>query len=407
MGNGPDTVCRDLHRVIDELLDIDPDDLDAGALHEIVVSTNRAAARLAAARAHHAAAWDARAVWAANGARTAAVRLGNECAISSESAAIEMRRARKLRDMPHTFEALARGEISVDHVDLLGRANYGQRSTLFAESEKLLVDCCASLPYRDAERAVAYWRQHADAESADDDGNHLVERRKVAAGRTYDGSLYLRGLLDPIGGSVLLQELARLEHQLYVTEKAAGESTRTTAQRRADALVEMATRSAATPPDAQRPRPLYTILVGYETLAGRICQLDDETVIAPGQLTKGLAEADFERVVCDPRGRVVEVSTKRRFTGALRRAIQVRDRHCQHPSGCDVPAPRCDVDHIVPHSQRGETSYDNGRLACPTHNRHPDKRDPPRQRDPRTAGGPPPSPPPRRPNRRPRPPNLR
>ena len=48
-------------------------------------------------------------------------------------------------------------------------------------------------------------------------------------------------------------------------------------------------------------------------------------------------------------------------SGALRRAIQVRDRHCQHPSGCDEPADRCDVDHTVPVSQNGRTDQFGGR----------------------------------------------
>jgi hypothetical protein len=377
MGTAAGEICRELDRVIDAMLDVDPHELDADALHDLVVSTNRAAARLAAARARHTTVWDTRRVWASNGTLSAAVRLGNECRISSESAAAEMRRARKLREMPATFDALARGEISVDHVDLLGRANYGVRAQFFADAEKLLVDACATMRYADAARAVGYWRQRADADGADGDADELVEARHLSASRTFDGSVYLQGLLDPIGGTVFLDELARLERMLYEAEKASGEIARTVRQRRADALVEMATRSASTPAGAQRPRPLYTILVGFETFAGRICQLDDETVIAPGQLVGGLCEADIERVVFDATGRPVEVSHRRRFTGALRRAIQVRDRHCQHPSGCDVPSPRCDVDHIQPHSQGGDTSLDNGRLACPTHNRHPDKRDPP------------------------------
>jgi hypothetical protein len=401
MGATATEMCRDLHRVLDELLDVDPHGLDAAELHAVVVETHRVAARLAAARARHTAEWDTRGVWGSNGTRTAALRLGNECRLSPESAAVEMRRARKLREMPHTFDALARGEISVDHVDLLGRANYGPRAGFFPESEKLLVDSCASMRYRHAERVVAYWRQHADAEGADTEAEALVEHRNLSAARTFDGSVYLRGLLDPLGGTVVLDELTRLERQLYEAEKASGEITRNPAQRRADALVEMATRSASTPPGARRPRPLYTILVGFETFAGRICQLDDETVVAPGQLVGGLSEADIERVVFDPAGRIIDVSNRRRFTGALRRSIQVRDRHCQHPSGCDEPSSACDVDHIIPHSQRGDTSYDNGRLACPTHNRHPDKRDPPKTN--RKAATPPQ--PPGEPTQRARPPN--
>lgn len=376
MRSTPQVIDSELDQVVDELLDIEVDALGDDLLHELVVSTHQAAARLAAVRAKLVSAWDSRGIWVSNGARTAAVRLGNECRLSGESAKVELRRARKLRSMPHTMAALARGEISVDHVDLLGRANFGPREACFPEFEELLVDQCAKLRFADAERTVAYWRQHADAVGADDDAARLVEQRRASAGRSYDGSVYASALLDPVGGSIFLTELARLERQLYEADQAAGDTGRTPRQRRADALVEMATRSASTPPDAQRPRPLYTIVVGFETFAGRMCQLDDNTVIAPGQLFGGLSEADIERVVFDGAELVIGVSERRRFTGALRRAIQVRDRHCQHPSGCDVPAPDCDVDHILPRSRHGPTSQANGRLLCATHNRNLERRGP-------------------------------
>lgn len=376
MRSTPQVIDKELDQVVDELLDIEVDALGDDMLHELVVSTHQAAARLAAVRAKLVSAWDSRGIWVSNGARTAAVRLGNECRLSGESAKVELRRARKLRSMRHTMAALARGEISVDHVDLLGRANFGPREACFPEFEELLVDQCAKLRFVDAERMVAYWRQHADAVGADDDAERLVERRRASAGRSYDGSVYASALLDPVGGSIFLTELARLERQLYDADQAASDPGRTPRQRRADALVDMATRSASTPHDAQRPRPLYTIVVGFETFAGRICQLDDNTVIAPGQLLGGLSEADIERVVFDGPELVIGVSERRRFTGALRRAIQVRDRHCQHLSGCDVPAPDCDVDHIVPRSRHGPTSQANGRLLCATHNRNLERRGP-------------------------------
>jgi 5-methylcytosine-specific restriction endonuclease McrA len=76
----------------------------------------------------------------------------------------------------------------------------------------------------------------------------------------------------------------------------------------------------------------------------------------------------------DPRT-ITSVSRKRTFTGAIRRAIQVRDRHCQHPSGCDITADDCDVDHVIEYSDGGLTAQWNGRLGCQPHNRNPDKRD--------------------------------
>lgn len=376
MCSSPEIIDNELDRIVNELLDIEIDVLVDEQLQELLVSTYRTATRLAAVRAKLVSAWDGRGVWASNGARTPAVRLGNDCRLSGESAKAELRRARSCARcrIPSPRSPTARSR--TDHVDLLGRANYGPRQACFADSEKMLVDQCTRLRFDQVERVVAYWRQHADAVGADDDADRLVEQRRLSAARTYDGSVYVRALLDPIDGSIFLTELTRLERQLYDTEQSAGELVRTPGQRRADALVEMATRSASTPAGAQRPRPLYTVLVGYETFAGRICQLDDNTVIAPGQLLGGLSAADVERVVFDNPDRVIGVSARRRFTGALRRAVQVRDRHCQHPSGCDIPAPACDIDHIIPRSRHGPTSQTNGRLLCPTHNRHPDKRNP-------------------------------
>lgn len=46
------------------------------------------------------------------------------------------------------------------------------------------------------------------------------------------------------------------------------------------------------------------------------------------------------------------VGQARCFTGALRRAIEVRDRECQW-DGCHVPYPYCEIDHIRPHAEGG------------------------------------------------------
>jgi Rieske Fe-S protein len=73
--------------------------------------------------------------------------------------------------------------------------------------------------------------------------------------------------------------------------------------------------------------------------------------------------------VFDTPARVIELGERERFfTGGLRRAIEVRDRHCSHP-GCYVPANHCEVDHIVEWAKGGETTQSNGRLLCPVHNR--------------------------------------
>jgi hypothetical protein len=111
-------------------------------------------------------------------------------------------------------------------------------------------------------------------------------------------------------------------------------------------------------------------MVGYETFAGRVCELARGTVVAPGVVAELLGHDDtlIERVVFEGPDRVTDISHARTFRGALRRALDVRDRRCGHPT-CDVPASRCEGDHVVAWSQGGLTTQENGQLRCGFHNR--------------------------------------
>ena len=103
----------------------------------------------------------------------------------------------------------------------------------------------------------------------------------------------------------------------------------------------------------------------------QLCELSNGTVVTPGSVFQYAGDADLETVLFDGPSTVISVSHRRTFTGRLRRAVQVRDRHCQHKSGCDVPADQCDIDHIVPHAANGPTSQFNGKAECHPHNREP------------------------------------
>jgi hypothetical protein len=115
-------------------------------------------------------------------------------------------------------------------------------------------------------------------------------------------------------------------------------------------------------------------VVGVET-AGRLCQLASGTVVTPEQLAGLLDTAVLEAFLFDGGHTVLGMSRRRTFTGALRRAIQVRDLRCTHPSVCPTPAAACDIDHRTPAARGGPTSQFNGRPECPPHNRIPDLHD--------------------------------
>jgi hypothetical protein len=363
-------VLDQLDEAIDALGDATVDD---GELDSLVIGLMRARHRLAAVTAGVLACWDACGVWRSDGSRSAATRLARDGKVSQTTAHVELRRARKLVDMPATATALREGRVSMDHVDLLGRADQEHRHELFVRDEALLVDQCATLRHAQAVRAVEYWMQLADTATGDSTPPPSQRPSRFHASTTFDNNVRLDGLLNRLDGAVVTGELERLERELYLADEAAG-VVRTHSQRLAAALVEMAARSASTPAGAQRPKPLFSVVMGDDSF-DRLCELANGHVIAPDLLVPYLGVAEMEAILFDGPFTVIAASPARTFTGRLRRAIEVRDRHCQHPSGCDVPAPDCDVDHIVPVTEHGATSQFNGRLECRPHNRDATKHD--------------------------------
>jgi hypothetical protein len=271
--------------------------------------------------------------------------------------------------LPVVTKAVVDGELSVDHLDLFGVFATPERSDAMGRDESFLVDQCRRLNFAKANKLLAYWAHKVDATNESADRDETVEDSStVYLSETFQGTWVMDATLTPVTGSIIANELLRLGKLIAESDAQSGRS-RTPAQRRAAALLEMATRSAAMPPGSKKPRPLLTVLVGEQSLS-HICELANGTVLSPTDLLPMLSTTDLETVLFDGPHTVISVSRARRFTGAIRKAIETRDRHCTHPSDCDVPADRCDVDHIIPYSQHGPTSQFNGRLQCATHNRN-------------------------------------
>jgi hypothetical protein len=356
-----------LAAALDELLTLDASDLSDDELHEAVIDLARQTNRLRAAWCQLIRAWDTRQLWADNGSKAPGARLSRETRMRKAAADHLVHQARNLTAMPATATAFAAGEITSDHVDLLAAANTASRAAAFATDEATLVERCQTPWFNNAVRVVAYWKQRVDAETSENEAARLREGRHAAISTTWRGTVVLDAVFDPIGGAIFEEQLHRICEQLRLQDERDG-TIRTIQQRRCDALVEMAMRSATAPADGLRPRPLLTITMGIEPF-NRLCQLANGTVIAPGLVVPLLSEADIERIVYDPPNRRIEASHRPSFVGAVRRLIEVRDQHCQHDSGCDQQASRCDVDHILPRSEGGITCICNGQLLCPHHNR--------------------------------------
>jgi hypothetical protein len=346
---------------------------------ESVVAAHRLLNRFEAFLVKVTAGLDASGEWAAVGARNCASYVATEAHLPAAAVRRRLSLSRSLCHLPVTEEAFSSGRISTAHVQLIATTRNERSEKHLERDEPLLVDAAETLRFGQFARLVSYWSQQADPDGTDERAEARRAARDVRLEESYGGTYLGKMTLDPVSGAIVKGELDRIEKELFEAdwgeakrrlgrEPALSELARRAGQRRADALVEMATRSATAPPEQRRPRPLFSVLVDFETLSGRILELKNGTVLAPSDLTGWLTEAMLERALLTPQGRVEVSRTSRLFTGATRRAIELRDRRCTHPY-CDEPISRCEVDHIVPYAEGGLTTQENGRLLCGFHNR--------------------------------------
>ncbi|HWE54163.1 MAG TPA: DUF222 domain-containing protein [Acidimicrobiales bacterium] len=143
---------------------------------------------------------------------------------------------------------------------------------------------------------------------------------------------------------------------------------------RADALVELVTTAATTPPDADSQPPFLVnviveppALTTGDTSGPVVCQIVDGP---------GLADETARRIACDaatvhitesPAGDVLDVGRRtRRIHRRLRRALQLRDGGCRFP-GCTRPGVQ--AHHLIHWADGGPTNLDNLISLCWRHHR--------------------------------------
>ena len=366
--------------VLRELCDADLDGLADDTLSAAVLSIQQLRGRMDAAEARVLARWDSQRCWQPSGAKTGAAWLAWKQRIPIQVARQRIRHARVARDLPAIEAAWASGEIDRAHLTTLIGARNPRTADHFDDGgHKQLLDFARTFSFRSFKSACDRWSMILDPDGAEQGAEDDRKAREVHLAQSFGGMWFGKMTFDPISGEIVDTTLREIEREMFEADWAEAKERlgrtptilhlrRTPAQRRADALVEMAIRARTAPKDGRRPAPLFTVVVGLETLMGPILELFNRTMVTPGSVVPFLTQADVERIVFEGRSRVLDVGEQRRFfTGALRRAIEVRDRRCFHPS-CDEVPQRLQVDHIHDASKGGETTQVNGQGGCGYHN---------------------------------------
>ncbi len=166
--------------------------------------------------------WDSRGLFRLDRSRSAGARLARDGGWAKHTADEMVSRAKRLRHHPQVAEAYQNGDVSTDKVVVLCKAAIPARRCLFEEAETDMVANAKSLSYEDLKNTVALWAIAADDELGRDRSKDQHEGRRLSCSRTFGGAVVIDSLSDPVAGTVVMDELERLTHQLFEDDWAAG-----------------------------------------------------------------------------------------------------------------------------------------------------------------------------------------
>jgi hypothetical protein len=238
-------------------------------------------------------------------------------------------------------------------------------------------------------KALRHRLQHFCDACTGDDGASRDERqhtaRRVYLSETIDGMGVIDGRLDPEGRMLVDATL-----QAYMDRDLQAGETRTTPQRRADALVQVCRVAAAALPDDPDCRypAHFAINIDLEMLEGRapetfLTDLRSEAAGGPlsvATLRRLACDARISRVITDGPSLPLDVGrASRNPTAAQWRALVKRDRGCVEP-GCDRGPQWCHAHHKHHWIDDGPTDIANLELRCGRHHRDAHRHDTQRRR---------------------------
>jgi hypothetical protein len=381
---------------IDELADADIADLDA-VLAAAKRKRDEADLEIAAVTA----VVDSRQLFHEHSQSSVKAYLKQQLNCSGPDALRIKRRARLFNQHPEIADVFGDSRIAVGQVDVLASAQQHPRAGgQFGEFAEIFIAQAERLEYDDFADAVKHFVVQADQDGAYRD-QKFHEDQRTASVRVDDGAVSVHASGgDPLR-SVEMKEIFERAveaeaHKDFETRRAehgddalAHPMTRSSDQRRFDAIYAIFSASVVAPANGKRPEPLVNIVIdpatSLEVLAkyglidltdvarvdptSRRCATSTGIAVHPDVALQAMFAGSVRRVMVDAHDVVINMGrTQRLFTGKARQAAQLLAVRCGF-RGCDVAAEFCDVDHLTPWVDGGETDQANSLPLCGSHDR--------------------------------------
>jgi hypothetical protein len=360
------------------------------------------------------ASFDSRGLYDEDACKTAAVWVRAYGRGSGRAAAALVRRARLLRDLPAVAEAAGRGAVSSEHVERIRDLVNDVGIDAVRPADQILADAAAATGLDEVTVVCGRIRDYVDPDGPEPE--EAFERRELTLSNLR-GMVMVRGRLDPEGGAAACEAIDAL------MRPPGPDDPRTPAQRRADALVDLARGALAHSelPTVGGTRPQVGVLIPPQLLLYGPDGADPRTrmqapydtgtdapdiihhfdgdgeAATPASASDALAalgvpppaepawlnwfgpipaatakrilcDCDIWRIVLDPTtGLPLDVGRAHRLVPYwIRRALYTRDRGCRWP-GCPTPAPWTDAHHLRHWHAGGVTRAEDLLLTCRYH----------------------------------------
>jgi hypothetical protein len=412
-GTAAGAVVARLRVLVDELAGVDLSEVDGVSGPVLHAELARVAGLVQVVAGRVLARVEADGRWQAGGARSFGEWVARREGTSVGSARRAATLGRALDEqLPGTREAVARGEVTVEHAQLLATAaasSPGRAAALASEdarvNEAALLERARLEGADRFKRTVASWATMVDNAAAEKEHRAAVAKEHFTLTPRPDGVAFT-GFLTHEHGEVLFTALKA------VAGVPAADDGRSREQRQAAALVDAArlVLDRGLVGAGQGVRPHLSVHVTWDAFLGQVrsalaadlaagadtswlpeqwtgdgaqggapgqvgagraiavvppAELDSRTPLPRSILDRLACDSEISRIVFGPESEVLDLGrSQRTYTGQHRRAVIARDRECQYP-GCSAPPHLSEVHHVRWWSRdHGETSVEGGVLLC-------------------------------------------
>jgi hypothetical protein len=339
--------------------------VDTAELREILALRERTDALALAATA----AWDRTERWRADGHLTADAALRANGVRRGDASRL-VGSARLLARNERLAKTLAAGDLTADHVGVMARHATPPRAELFDDHADTIIDTAVTLNADHTNAMMRRWASHADDALNRGEPDDIDNRRGFWANQVgHATEARVVGHADEMAAL-----LAALDRMQPPDPKHTPGGARSLAQRRYDALMQLAGLGLQDSDGRIDPTHTVNIVIDAATLAGEFNPNGRSDIpglgsVLPSRVQQLLCGSWISRVIMDPNGQPLDLGRRARlFSPAQQQAIIVRDGGCAI-EGCDRPPHWCDAHHLDPWAPptEGDTNLDNGLGLCRGH----------------------------------------